>query len=250
MKSNAFLSSGISLLAAAAALSLAPRAGAATLQIDSGSSAGFGRIGGAYVAFSSSVSSTVETNWGGAPPVDGSTYSIDSISFVKNNPTGEGFSELWIGVYGSYSGTANPGGSAGVFGDFLGVSSASVAWSTFNTGSTVTWTFDGITATASSGQTLYFAFQTSAASLAGEAPLIATEGQTSVRRLPGDGNNFDNQGAAMIEAMLAVPVGSEGYLRDNRVPFINLETTLIPEPSSSALLGLGALALLRRKRNG
>ncbi len=226
-----------SSLTAIMALSFAAQAGAATLQIED-STAGFGRIGGVYVTFSSTLTPTAEANWSGTPPVNGQTYSIDSISLDKNNGAGSGLGELWIGVYGSYTGTTS---SAGVFGDFLGVSSSSVAWSTFTTGDSVTWTFDNLFAQAAPDQTLFFAFQTSAASLEGQAPIIATEGQTSVRRLPGDGNTIANQGAGIIEALLAVPAGSEGYLRDNRVPLINLQTTQVPEPSAAALFGLGAL---------
>lgn len=232
---------------AAVALSFTLQAGAATLQIGSGTPGGFGRIGGVYVTLSSTLDSGAATNWGGAAstPQDGQLYTLNSLSLTKNNPAGTGLTDIWVGVYGSYSGSTT---SRGVYGDFLGVSTASVAWSTLETGTSATWSFDGVNATAASGKTLYFAFQTSAASMAGLAPIIATEGQTAVQRLPGDANTFVNQGAGIIEAMLAAPAGSEGYLRNTRVPLMDLQITAIPEPSSAGLAALASLALLKRRR--
>jgi MYXO-CTERM domain-containing protein len=231
---------------AAATLSLTLSAGAATLQIASGTPGGFGRIGGVYTAFSSTVESSVAANWGGAAPVDGNTYSLDTLTLVKNNASGTGFADLWVGIYGSYSGSTS---SRGVYGDFLGVSTASVAWSTLGPGATASWSFSGVTATAASGKQLFFALQTSAASLSGLAPINATEGQSSVQRLPGDTNTFTNQGAGIIEAMLPTPAGSEGYLRNTRVGLMSLTVSPVPEPSVAALGALGALGLLRRRRN-
>ncbi len=243
-----------SSLTAAIALSFAVQAGAATLQISNPSSANFGRAGGIYLTFSSTVASAAEANWGGAPPQDGQAYTIDSVTVVKNNGAGgASLSELWLGVYASYSGTA---GSAGVYGEFLGVSGP-VAWSTFGNGDSVTWTFDGVSSiTAAPGQTVVLAFQTSADSLAGLAPVsVASEGGIALRRLTnppagtnnGGANDFANQGVAIIEATGGTSP-TNGYVREDRVPFVTVQTTLIPEPSVALLGALGALSLLGTRR--
>ena len=231
---------------AATAISLTLNAGAATLQTSTGSPANFGRIGGVYTTFSSTLEPTAAANWAGAPPVDGNTYTIDTLSLVKNNAAGTGLANLWVGVYGSYSGSTS---SRGVYGDFLGVSTSAVAWSTLGPGASATWSFNGVTATAASGKMLYFAFQTSADSLSGSAPINSVEGETAGQRLPGDGNTATNQGAGIIEAMLPTPISTNGYLRDTRVAVMNLAVTPVPEPSAAALGALGALGLLRRRRN-
>lgn len=233
------------LPALAAAISLTLNAGAATLQTSTGSPGNFGRIGGVYTTFSSTLEPTAAANWAGGAPVDGNTYSIDTLSLVKNNAAGTGLANLWVGIYGSYSGSTS---SRGVYGDFLGVSTSAVAWSTLGPGVTATWSFSGVTATAASGKMLYFAFQTSADSLSGSAPINAVEGETAGQRLPGDTNTAINQGTGIIEAMLPTPVSTNGYLRENRVAVMSLAVSPVPEPSSAGLAALASLVLLKRRR--
>ncbi len=231
-------------LTAAVALSFAAQAGAATLHIDNTTTTppgtgNFGRTAGAYVLFSSTgLDSTANLNWGSAPPQDGQPYSIDSVSFVKNN-VGPATSpeNLWVGVYTGYAG--------GTLTGFLGASNASVAWAAATSGSTQTWSFDGISVTANSGVQLYFMFQTSAEARTTQLGLSA-ENDISTRRLTDNGTT--NGGAHTYAAQGAGIIQDNGDVRDTRIPFITLQTTLIPEPSSAALFGLGALALLRRRR--
>ncbi len=231
-------------LAAAVALSFAAQAGAATLHIDNTTTTppatgNFGRTAGAYVLFSSTgLDSAANLNWGSAPPQDGQLYSIDSVSFVKNN-VGPATSpaNLWIGVYTGYSG--------GTLTGFLGASNASVAWAAATSGSTHTWSFDGISVTADPGVQLYFMFQTSADARTSQLGLTA-ENDLSIVRLPDSGTT--NGGAHTYAAQGVGIIQDNGTDRTDRIPFITLQTTLIPEPSSAALFGLGALALLRRRR--
>ena len=239
--------SSLSSVALAAALSFATHAGAATLTTTSPTTANFGRVGGIYVEFSnSSLTPTATSNWASTPPVDGQVYSIDSLSLVKNVASASALETVYVGVYTSYTGTTTGGGTLG---GFLGVSSA-VAWNSLASGSTATFGFTGINLTAAENQNLYLMIQTDTNSRNDLSPIGMVDDAFSVQRLPGDGNTFDSQGAAIVEAANTAPVnsGTAQRLRDTRVAVMTLNISAVPEPSSMALAGLGALGLLRRRR--
>jgi hypothetical protein len=222
--------------AAIFSLSFSGGAEAATLSISSGTNGNFGQTSGVYVAFPPSTG-TAGTNWGGAAPVAGQSYAINSISFIKNNNDAT-FTTLYIGVYTSLSGSTLSG--------FLGASTTGAAFGAATSGTTLTWNFSGITAAAAGGQQLYFMFQEDQFARATTLPV--TDPTLSIRRLPdttpiSSGSTLAaDQGSGIIQ--------SGGLVRADRTAFMTLNITQIPEPSSGMALagGLSALAFLRRGR--
>lgn len=215
---------------AAALLALAAGAASATttLTIETAATPGtFGRTGGVAVDFSSTTGGTWSTQL-----VDGTSYFVDSVTFTKNNAVAT-FPQLWIGVYSSFTSPNSPSG-------FLGASSGSVAWGEAAAGTSFTWNFSDVIAAANPGSQLILLFQDSP----DERTNLTTiaEGDVAVARMPGETGSLAGNGAAIIHGN-----ATQGIFA-TRAPLMELSVTPVPEPGTTLLGALGALALLRRRR--
>ena len=190
----------------------------------------FGKAGGVVIQFGEF--NQAPQNWTPARPTDGLTYSIDSISFIKNNgSTGVGgtYDELWIGVYDSIEGD---GESEALIGNFLGASTTSVDFASFEEGQTVAWNFEGVVLEAGTNQQLVFLFQLSNEP---STKMVVNEGAISLVRVAGSGGGFGDQGAGTVFA----DEGAE--TRGNQTVFMDIEFTELPESTNGTLITLGSL---------
>lgn len=196
----------------------------------------FGQTSGTIVQFGSH-SGDINDRWSPDLPVDGVTYSIDSVSFVKNN-TNDTFENLWVGVYGSYSGGAD--NEALTVGDFRGASTNSVAFGAAGAGDILTWTFENVSLQAGDGQSLVFLFQTSADEMTSK--MNFADGQIAVQRTTSNGGT--------VSGSWIISGGTANQIRTGQSLIMDLDISVIPEPSTyAAIVGLAVLgvALIRRR---
>ncbi len=230
------LTFGLALLASAASLS------AASVLVNDSNGSTFGNTSGLAIDFDVTTASLAA--W--SPTlVNGQTYSIDQITIRKQGTTASPFH------LGAYSGFDT---ATGALTGFLGVSNAITAAEASTFDNTLTFNFTGVNVTvdnnigtigAGSGL-VYFFYQPSTTALA------SASGATTVttHRINNADGTFANSLSGLIVGTGASGTGAAApfTVRTDRVTEYGATITPIPEPTSAALLGLGGLALLRRRR--
>jgi hypothetical protein len=203
-------------------------ASASIITVTDGTGNTYGDCFGAAVDFDAALNPTLAP-WTPAL-VAGQQYSVDSLSLRENTAdTGN----VYLGVYTGFS--------ANVVSGFLGVSTNTVDFSTVTNGDWAQFNFSGITVTAdatpgSGSGVLYFIFQT------GTEAVNSAIVKRSMHRIDGWGSYlFTDYGSAAINPI-------NGGLITNRALEYQASITAIPEPATMALLGLGALAMLRKRK--
>ncbi|MEM9346948.1 MAG: PEP-CTERM sorting domain-containing protein [Planctomycetota bacterium] len=218
------------------ALLFANHADAATVTVTDGTGNNYGRTAGIAIDFDATTG--ISADW--APDlVAGSTYNVDSVSLFLGSGTNTGGEDFYLGVYQTRSGTN--------YSDFLGVSDNTINLDTATLNQALTWNFSSIkpevtpeTNPGSGGDILYFLLQTGTTALTSPADFSA--GDTPFRRInDSTGGSFDDELSAAID-------GTDKQLKVDRALEYSATVSLVPEPSSLALLGLGGLAILRRRR--
>lgn len=173
----------------------------------------------------------------GADTADGSipsTVYLNELSFRQtNSTTGINTTDTaYIHVYDAFAvdGDATPS----IIGSLVAVSSTTVDFSTTGAGVLLTWSFDGTDAiTKGTGYHYVLATNTSAATV-GDSSNLTTQGFRLTTGDPYAGG----------QAFRANGTTSDW---DNEFT-LKTSTEAVPEPSSTALLGLGGLVLIFRRR--
>lgn len=207
---------------------------AATVSVTDGTGNNYGNFDGFAIDFDASTGITAD--W--APDLQVSeTYSIDSVSLFELNDFN---ADLFLGVYTGFN------ESTGALSGFEGVSTNTINFNSLPGTNQVTWNFSGITVTvddvAGAGSGVrYFALQT-------ESTAIATinnfgDDTTAVRRIDGETGSFTDELAAVIDGG-----GGADRLKGTRAPEYEASVTLIPEPSTSILGAVAALAFAGARR--
>jgi hypothetical protein len=184
----------------------------------------YGNTQGFRIDFDASTSSA-NVDW--TPDlVDGQEYSLDSLTLKADsgNVTATG---VYLGVYTGYD--------AGTWSGFLGVSDQAYDWGTPAVDTELEYTFSGINVTVDStvgsgSGLLYFMYQ------------YGTQARTTyeITRATCKWNLGMNDTFANV-------IGDGGVIVSDRAPEYAAKLTVVPEPATMLLLGLGGL-LLRRKR--
>lgn len=207
---------------------------AATVSVTDADGSGYGNFQGLAVDFDATTG--LSADW--SPDlVNGQQYSVDSISVFARNATDS--TDWYLGVY--TQGGVNVGGAGIDLGGFLGTSSNTVDLSAAN--GKVTWNFTGINVTADnvagggSGE-LFFVLQSVTTA---QTELGPANNTTDIRRIDGGNGSYTDELAAILH-------NDAEWLKTTRAPEYEATLTAIPEPSSTALLGLGGLALILRRR--
>lgn len=224
------------LLALATIVTLLPAASslAATIVVTDGDSNNYGNFDGFALDFDATPQGTNGVVSGYNPPLQaGEPYSLDSISLFERNNKDAAY---YLGVYTGYD--------AGALSGFQGVSTNTINFNA-TTNEKVTWLFSPnqvvVTPETNPGagsDIRYFILQTGTDALT----TVPNQGpdDTAVKRLDGESGSFAQHLGAVIDV--------EQGLRRDRVAEYEAVLTPVPEPSAAALLGVGALALLRRRR--
>ncbi|NWK55048.1 PEP-CTERM sorting domain-containing protein [Verrucomicrobiaceae bacterium N1E253] len=207
-----------------AAASSASAATVSTVSVELGAGTGnYDSTGGVAIDFDSTTGLTAD--W--SPDLlTTTTYSINSLTLEES---GDLDSNAYLGVYTSFVG--------GVLSGFQGVSDQTQNEATATGINLLTWTFTGITVTpeanaGSGGDVRYFVFQE------GTSAITGIENQThTLRRVA---TNYNTTLSAMLK--------TSGTVTETRNPTYSAVVTAVPEPSSAALLGLGGVTLLLRRR--
>ena len=204
-------------------------AGAATVTVDDHNNS-FGDVDAFAIDFDATTGGTAD--W--TPDLSTSnTYSIDSISVWEQ---GTQDTDFYLGVYTGFTG--------GTLSGFQGASTNTINFSDETGTFKVTWDFigQGITVTpevtpGSGGDQRYFVFQTVATA---QTTLVDLGDNTTTLAIFRNGSYADRL-SGVIKA-------GDTSVRGNRNQSYEATLTAIPEPSSAALLGLGGLALILRRR--
>lgn len=168
---------------------------------------------------------------------DGGIYTVSDITFTKNRAAASTVGDLWVGVYFSDGILANRQDLANT--TYLGSSTNFINYNNAANQAALTWTFEGLSFTASPTSHLHFVFQDGAGELS--AVPARPNNDNDLLRFNNDASNtLDNLGAGII------PGGNNGPTSSNRVPVMTL--TVIPEPATAMMSALGMLASLRRRR--
>ncbi len=163
--------------------------------------------------------------------VAGQTYSLNSVS-VRYGSSELVADDKYLGVYTGFA--------SGILSGFLGTSANAIDFTSATAGSWQQFNFTGLNvtvdSTAGSGSgLLYFVYQTSTADRSG----MGTETTVQTQRFNGETGNM----AATLSSILAF-----GTAQAARSPEYQATLTPVPEPTSFALAGLSAAALLVRRR--
>ncbi|WP_068257949.1 PEP-CTERM sorting domain-containing protein [Rubripirellula obstinata] len=194
----------------------------------------FGAPGGLFIDFDATPSTLTGQT---VTLTENVTYSVDSIGLVGSSQNTQ-VVDLFLGVYSGYDGTDLTG--------FLGASDAAATFGGGD-GSPINYTFTGITVTsnadlADTSDRLFFAFQNDATAI----PAILDLPGNNVYGLQAVGSFA---GGAADPAYLVSVVQDNGTIRNDRALVASVGTTVIPEPSSLAILGVaGVCGLVRRRR--
>jgi hypothetical protein len=170
----------------------------------------------------------ITTGWAPAL-IDGQQYSLDSISVISGAEVLAGAGNVYLGVYTGIAGD--------ISGGFLGTSTNAVDFKNTLSGDWVMFDFSGINVTADSvvgsgSGMLYFIFQPD-----GNAKTGTGGDEIRLHRI-----NTDTTINQSLSSVIAY-----GGLSTLRSLEYQAQITVIPEPATIALLGLGGLALIRRK---
>lgn len=215
------------LTTTAAALIVAGSAGAATVTTSFGPA---NNQAGPMFGQSITVNVGADTPDGTIPT---SVY-VTELSFTQtNSATGINTTDVaYIHVYDAFSVDGDNTPSA--IGNLITVSTSTVDFSTTGAGSALTWSFAGTTALDKGTEYFYVLATDTTAATVGDSANLTTQG---LRLTTGD----PYSGGRAFRA--------NGTTSDWDNEFtLKTSTTIVPEPSSTALLGLGGLALLMRRR--
>ena len=215
------------------ALLIAGSASAETITVTDSLANTYGNTQGLAIDFDTTTAGlnpAITTGW--APPLtDGQQYSVDSISVISGAEVLVGSGNVYLGVYSGL-------GEAGVLSGFLGTSTNTVDFTTTVSGDWETFNFSGISVTADSvvgagTDMLYFVFQPTTAAKAN-----SYGDEIRLHRI-----NVDTTIDQALSSVIAY-----GGLSTLRAPEYQAQITPIPEPATLALMGLGALAILRKRK--
>ena len=168
--------------------------------------------------------------------MDGTSYSINEITFrVDSSHAGFGATaDVFLGVYTTFSG--------GVLSGFLGTSATAVTITDGGGVNPATWNFSNPAITVTSAtdpgagtDQRFFIFQSGTAALTA----LGGAGNINVPLMRAD---------ETYPASLAAILKDDSGLYLSRSPDFTATITVVPEPSTGALLGLAGLALILRRR--
>ncbi len=202
---------------------------AATILASDGDGNVYGDAAGLAIDFDSS--SATLADW--TPDlIGGLSYSLNSVS-VRYGSSELVADDKYLGVYTGFN--------SGILSGFLGTSANAIDFTSATPGSWQQFNFSGISLTVDStvgsgSGLLYFVYQTSTADRSGQG----TETTVQTQRFNGETGNM----AATLSSILAF-----GTAQAARSPEYQATLTPVPEPSTFALAGVSAAALLARRRS-
>lgn len=203
--------------------------GAAIIVTSYGTVSGADDANQAGPMFGQSITATVGAD---TPVIDiPATVYVQELSFQRtSSTTGIGTSTAaYIHIYDAFAvdGSANPSS----IGNLIGVSSSTIDLANSSANQTLTWTFNNVAISSAQQYFYVLATNTSAATVGNSSNLTTSAFELNT------GNPYTGGQAYR----------ANGTTSDWDMEF-RLVTNTIPEPSTALLGGLGALALLRRRR--